>query len=396
MHLKQLCRWVPATLALLPALHAAGQQKAEKIALTGLHIIPVQGAEIASGTILIEGGIIKSVAAGSAVPSGYRVVDLSGKTAVPGFVDANSRIGLKDNANEQYAEVTPEFRVVQQYRPYSIDVKRALQSGITTLCLTPGSANIVGGQCSVVKTDAESIETATVRKNVAVRAALGEDAFSGNGGFRSAGSNLTNIYLRRPNSKMASVFELRHALSQAIRYPALTRVVNGLAPLRVHARAANDIRAAVTIADEFHVRSLVIDDAIEATQVMDVLSSHHIPVVLGPFNDPQSFAPERTSALLNTAGLLADAGIRVAFGTGGGDETLLRHAAISAVHGGMKPDAALKAITRTAAEISGVADRVGSLEAGKDADILILNGDPLDPTTHIEKVLVNGRVVFSE
>jgi imidazolonepropionase-like amidohydrolase len=386
---------LPAAL-LLCALPLRAQKQPGKLALTGLRIIPVSGPEIASGTILIENGVIKAVGASVAIPAGYTTLSMPGRVAVPGFVDANSRIGLGSTENEQYAEVTPNIQILNQYRPTGADVRRALQCGTTTACLTPGSANIIGGRCTVVKTAGESAGDAALRKDVAVRAALGEDTFSGNAGFRSAGANLTNIYLRRPNSKMAAVFELRYALAKATRYPILKSVIQGQTPLRVHARAANDIRAAVTIADEFSVRHLVIDDGVEAAQTAELLASHHVPVVLGPFSDPQTNAPERTSALFNTAGLLAKAGVKVAFGTGGGDETMLRTAAMMAVHGGMMPDLALKAITSAAAEVAGVADRVGTLVAGKDADILILNGEPLDPTAHIEKVLVNGRVVFSE
>jgi imidazolonepropionase-like amidohydrolase len=164
--------------------------------------------------------------------------------------------------------------------------------------------------------------------------------------------------------------------------------------LRIHATAANDIRAAVTIADEFKVPHIVIDDCIEGYRDLDILAARHIPVVLGPLFDPQLVSPERAAAVLNNAGLLSDAGVPVAFGSHGGDETQLREYAIYAVRAGMKPDLALRALTLTAAEIGGVADRVGSLQDGKDADLLILSGDPLDLTSHIERVIVNGQVVY--
>jgi imidazolonepropionase-like amidohydrolase len=232
------------------------------------------------------------------------------------------------------------------------------------------------------------------RDGVAERAALGQDTFSGNGQFRTPGGELANIYLRRPNSRMAAVFELRRALDLAEKSPAMMRVRSGAMPLRVHARVANDIRAAITIADEFKLPRLIIDDCVEGYRDIDVLTSHHIPVVLGPFEDPQAFAPERSEPSLNNAGLLSKAGIPVAFGTNGGDETALRTYASLAQRYGMSGEQALRAITLTAAQISGVADRVGSLQPGKDGDVLILNGDPLEMTSRIETILVNGQVVY--
>ncbi len=380
----------------LAAAKPATVQPLKVLVIKNAHILTVSGPEIASGSILIVNGKIKSVGASISIPAGASVttIDADGKVVMPGIVDANSQIGLRETANEQNSEITPQFHAVQQVNPRSPEIRRALQSGVTSACITPGSNNVVGGLCGVIKLSGGSLESMLIRDGVAERAALGQDTFSGNGEFRSPGANLANMYLRRPGTRMGAVFALRHALDSADKYSSLIEVRSGSLPLRVHARVANDIRAAVTIADEFKLQHLVIDDCIEGYRDLDILTSHHIPVVLGPFSDPQSFAPERSAALLNNAGLLSAAGVPVAFGTNGGDETQLRMDAILALRNGMQADLALKAITLTAAQIAGVSDRVGSISAGKDADLLILDGDPLQMTSRIEKVLINGQVVY--
>jgi imidazolonepropionase-like amidohydrolase len=385
-----LCTVLAPTLS-----QAQTAQNQTVVAIRNARIITVSGPEIASGTILIVDGKIKALGASISIPQRATVIDATGKVVMPGLVDANARFGLRATANEQSSEVTPQMRVLQQINPRSPEIRRALQSGVTSACITPGSENVVGGMCGVIKTSGDSLKQMLLREDIAELAALGEDTFSGNGAFlRAGGAGLDSIYLRRPNTRMGAVFELRRALDQPEKYPMMARVRAGTLPLRVNARVANDIRAAITIADEFKVPHLIIDDCIEGYRDIDVLAERHIPVILGPFSDPQAFAPERSATSLNCAGLLTAAGITVAFGTNGGDETQLRMSAILAVRNGMSADLALKAITQTAAEISGVGDRVGSLQVGKDADILILDGDPLEMTTSIEKVLINGQVVY--
>ena len=209
------------------------------------------------------------------------IIDGTGKTVMPGLVDANAHYGLRETGNEQSTEVTPEMHVMGLVNPRSGDFKRALQSGVTTVCITPGSLNVVGGLCTVVKTSGGELDRVLVRDSVAERGALGSDTFEGNSGFLNAGSDLSTLYLRRPNSRMGAVWEMRHALDQPKRYPAMALVRSGSLPLRVHARIENDIRAALTIAAEFKIPHLVIDDCTEGFRVADLLAERHIAVVLG-------------------------------------------------------------------------------------------------------------------
>ena len=369
---------------------------AQRLAIRNVRIIPVRGEVVANGAVLIENGKIRAVGANIAIPSGTPTIDGGGGTIMPGIVDANARFGLRDTANEQASEVTPGTDILLQAAPHSPDFQRALSYGITSACLSPGSANVVGGECVVVKTAGKTLRKMLVRSKVGVRAALGLDTSAGNGGFFRAGSDsLANIYLRRPNSRMAAVWELRNALDKATQGSPLALVRQGRMPLRISARIENDIRAALAIADEFQVPRLTLDEGCESYKVADLLAARHASIVLGPFYDPQAGAPEGAGPALNTPGILADSGVKVAFGSNGDDPAPLLHWAALAVKYGLKPQNALRALTIDAAEICGVSDRVGTLEVGKDADLLLLSSDPLELTTHIEKVLLNGQVVYN-
>jgi imidazolonepropionase-like amidohydrolase len=380
------------TLALLTLL-ASTPALAETILLQNARIYTVSGGVIEKGDILIQEGRIAAVSPSISVPTGTRTMDLQGKVVMPGIVDANARFGMTA-ANEQSGEVTLGVRAAQLVDPRSPDFKRALQGGVTTACLMPGPSNVLGGVSTVVHMNGPTLKSMVLRDAVAVRAALGADTYAGNGGFRGGGGEgLASIYLRRPNSRMAAVWELRRALSEADRNPLLKQVVAGSLPLRVHARTENDIRALFNVMDEFKLRRVILDDAVEAYKVADLIAARKIPVVLGPFGDPQSFSPEGTDALFNTAGLLAAKGVPVAFGSNGDDPSDLRAWACLAVRNGLDADAALRAITLGAAEIAGVAHRVGSIAPGKEADLLILSGDPLQVTSRIETVIIRGQVV---
>ncbi len=362
--------------------------------LRNARIYTVRTGIIERGDILIRGGRIISVGSVVSMGSNVKELDLTGKSVMPGIVDANARFGMS-RENEEASEATPGTRAATLADQNSPEMKRALQAGVTTACLTPGSANVIGGICGVVKTGGRI--RAAMRGSEAVRASLGQDVFASNNSFRGlGGEGLANITNRRPNSRMATVWELRKALFEAERHPALADVLAGRAPLRIHARTENDIRVVFTLMDEFKLKRVILDDAVEAYKVADQIAARRIPVVLGPFADPQGSTPEGTDALLNTAGLLASKGIRVAFGSNGGDPGQLRAWAALAVRNGLSPELALRAITLSASEVAGVADSVGSIEPGKDADLLILSGDPLQITSRVEKVIIRGQVVHHD
>ena len=380
---------VSTLLLLLLAPVVQGQT----LLLKNATIYTVRGPILQRGDILIRDGRIVTVGRVASIPAGAAVLDLSGKSVMPGIVDANGRFAMSRD-NEQSAEVTPSARALNLLEPAGPELKRALAQGVTSVSLTPGPTNVIGGICAAVRTHGPTRSEMLIRDATGLRAALGQDVFASNGGFRGAGGEgLASIFNRRPNSRMAAVWELRKALFEADRHPALAKAVSGEMPLRIHARTENDIRVVFTLMDEFNLRRVILDDAVEAYKVADQIAARRIPVVLGPFSDPQYTTPESTDALLNSAGLLSSKEVRIAFGSNGGDPGLLRAWAAMAVRNGLPHDRALRAITLTAAEVAGVANRIGSIEAGKDADLLVLSGDPLQITSRIEKVVVRGQVI---
>ncbi len=382
-------------LLLLLTLCSPLPASAQRLAIRNARLLTVSGEVIESGTILVVDGKIRAIGTNVVIPSGVTTLDARGRTVMPGIVDANAHFGLRDTLNEQASEVTPQLDILGQLAPRSVDFQHALTFGVTSACLTPDSANVVGGQCSVVKTAGKTFKHMLLRGSVGMKAALGYDTANGNGAFFGAQrASLPSIFLRRPNSRMAAVWELRKSLDEAAKSPMLTRVRNGSLPLRVSAHIENDIRAAVTIAEEFKIPHLVIDDAGDAYKCADLLAEHKAQVVLGAYVDPQTGGPDGANPILNTAGILDARGVMIAFGSNGGDPMPLLHWAALAVKNGLSPAAALRALTLNAATICGVADRVGSLEVGKDADLLLLSGDPLELTTKLDAVYVNGQVVY--
>src|SRR5579872_1521943 len=317
---------IGALAAAILALAMPAAANAQRLAIRNVRILPIKGDPIDSGTILIENGKIRALGANVPIPPGTTVLDGTGATAMPGIVDANAHFGLRDEGNEQASEVTPAAGALALAVPRSADFQHAVAMGITTALLSPGSANVVGGACAVVKTAGGTLRRILVRDHAGLAAALGQDTSRGNGGFLRAGpDSLTSIYLRRPNSRMAAVWELRNALDRAARSKELAAVRQGSTPLRISARIENDIRAALAIVDEFQVPHVTLVDGCEAAKVADQLAQRHVSVVLGPLLDPQTDAPESAGPLLNTAGLLADRGITVAFGSNSGSPAPLLH-----------------------------------------------------------------------
>ena len=217
-----------------------------------------------------------------------------------------------------------------------------------------------------------------------------------------------NFYYRRPGTQMAIIWMLRKSFFDARQYetsgeeeePNLKLLASALGdeiPIHVNARRAITIRAALKVADEYDLR-LILQECTEGYRVAEQLAKRRIPVVLGPFYYyPRSAGESREGRKVNwnNAGILAKAGVKVALASGAQHGAIdILTTATFAVRHGMQREEALKAITITPAEMLGVADRVGSLEKGKDADIVILNGDPLDVITRVEKVILNGKTVY--
>lgn len=352
-------------------------------------------------------------------PPGTEVINAQGKVIMPGLVEAHCHVGIieeiyrddGDDLNETTDPVTPHLRAIDAINPEDVAFKDALLGGVTTLGTGPGSANVLGGESVVLKSyPLPVVDYMVLRQPAGLKIALGENPKRIYGGQQKS-----------PRTRMATAALLRQTLVAAQNYgqrlsreavaenskegvfspperdlklEAVLRALRGEVPIRAHAHRADDIMTAIRIADEFGLR-LTIEHGTEAHKVASELAARNIPVVVGPLLSNRSKV-ELKDKDFRTPLILYEAGVKVAFMTDH-PVTPIQHlwlCAALAVKEGMPLEAALQAITINAAEILGVADRVGSLEAGKDADLLILSGPPLEISTRIEQVIINGKTVF--
>lgn len=370
-------------------------------------IITMAGAPIEGGAILVEDGKIKRIGTDIKPPEGATVIEVPNGVVMPGLVDANARFGLRGDANEQSDEITPQFSIAQAFDRDSPEVERAAQLGTTTLRIVPGNSNVMAGAGVVVKTAGETFAERFVGAGDGINIVMGNDAAGGNRSPRSG--TPSSFYYRQPTTRMGVVWALRQNLfntqaaldakeelteAQAV----IASALQGKTSVHVALRDSVDIETTFQIADEFGLKDLVLLQCTEGHKMAAEIAKRNVPVVLGPYYYyARTWSEHSEGGALspNNAGILAAAGVTVALASNdpGGPANLLTVAAM-AVRNGLDPEDALKAVTINPARIVGVADRVGSIEKGKDADLLILSGDPLSVTTRIEKVIINGRIAF--
>jgi len=393
-------------LSLLLMATAALHGQEEIVAIKAGKILTVSSAPVTDGVILIENGKIVEIGTMIAIPEGASIIDASDSVVMPGLVDAKAVPAVRGDLNEQSDEITPAFRISSALNPQSKELKRIIQTGVTTLYISPGGRNLIGGLGVVVKPVGKTAAEMIIKDDAALKIVMGSDSTRGNRAPRR--NPPTNFYYRRPTTRMAVAWMLRKSFFDAQQYAAshekedpdmevLSAVLKGEISIRVTVRRAMDIRTAFRIADEYGLR-LILDECTEGYKVAKEIAEKRAPVVLGPFYyypKTSSQYSEGRKVNWNNAGILANAGVKVALASGVQTESIdLLTAATFAVRHGMPRDEALKAITLTPAEILGVAERVGSLEKGKDADILILSGCPLAATSRIERVILSGKTVY--
>jgi imidazolonepropionase-like amidohydrolase len=264
--------------------------------------------------------------------------------------------------------------------------------------IEPGNRGVIGGLGAVVKTAGASRKAMTLRKDAALKAAMGLAPAQGNSAPRGAAAS---FYNRRPTTRMGVTWEFRKAFFDArkaeVRDPAgdvLNQALSGALPVRISATRVTDIDTALEVAEELSL-TISIEEAQEAYKRAELLAKRRVPVLLRPVPPPAGSEPEEYR--LDTFTRLIRAGVQTALlpAAESRSEDLLDSAAF-AVRYGAEPGDALRAVTLTPAEILGVADRIGSLEAGKDADLVVLSGPPHEITTRVEKVMVDGRWVYGE
>lgn len=395
--------------------------QSETVALRGARLLTITQGEIDDGVIVIAGGIITAVGANVPIPSGARVIDLSGKTVMPGMIDGFTNLGLVDypslgeDDDEATSPVTPHMRVVDGLNPASRFFPLALRAGITAVLCAPAEGNLLSGQSALVHTYGSTVNEMQISAPVGVHVTLGEAPKLRYGEKNQA-----------PMTRMGAAALLRQTLIQAQEYgdkldrfehqrssrdeaadsgtappardlklEALLPVLRGELPLIVGADRFDDIHTALRIAAEFGV-SLVLNRGAEAHRVAAQLAERGVPVIWGPANaSVQEMEAMRGTA--QTPALLAEAGVSFAFQTGGVDNVagLLDQARISIVNG-LSREQALKALTLYPAQSFGLAERLGSLDVGKSADLVVFSGDPLADLSGVEMVFIGGRQVVDQ
>jgi imidazolonepropionase-like amidohydrolase len=381
----------------------------ETIAITNGRVFPVSGQPIEKGTVLIRGGKIVAVGASVTVPAGGRVIDAAGKIVTPGFLESATQIGIveiplgADGTDDQAStdkELSAAFNVVDSFNGDSTVIPVTRVEGITRAVVAPtGSGHVILGQGAMFDLTGAQVPDAIVKAPVAMFANLGEAGAASEGGSRASA-----MLRLREALQDALDFSRNHvAWSNAQRRPyargrldmeALGPVVRGELPLAINANRASDLLAAMRLADEFHLK-LILMGAGEGWRVAADLAVHKVPVVVKPLTDIPTF--DALGATLENPARLAKAGVTLvlsSFDTHNARN--LRQEAGNAISYGLDRDIALRAVTLEPARIWGVADRLGSLEAGKDADVVIWSGDPFELTTGPERVFIAGREMSKE
>ena len=358
--------------------------------------------------ILIDGGKIVKIGKGLSA-DGAEVIGATGLQVYPGFVEAHCHIGLDGygigyeghDYNELNDPVTPQVQAIDGINPFDPCMKMAAKAGVTCFATGPGSSNSIGGTFAAIKPVGTRVDNMIVKFPIAMKCAFGENPKRC---YQKQGisSRMTNAAKIREALNKAKVYKakIEAAGDDASKLPAydqkseaLIPVLNHEIPLKAHAHQANDIFTAIRIAKEFGV-GLTLEHVTEGHMIVDELAKENLPLAVGPtFGHASKF--ELQNKTWETPGILAKAGCHVSIITDAPVTPLhyLPLCAGLAIKAGMDEYDALRAVTINPAEHIGIADRVGSLEEGKDADVVIVDGCPFDVTGVIKHVLINGEEV---
>ena len=387
-------------------------------AIVGGRVVPVEGEPIEGGTVLLRDGKIATVEGpGFAVPSGVAVVDAAGKWVLPGFIDAHAHAGVAEEAegwagqdtNERTNPNSAHVRALDAINPADLGFRDAIGGGVLAVNVNPGSANPIGGQTVAIKCWGRTVDEMVVREPAGLKSALGENpkrvygernetpatrlgtAAVIRGAFVAARNYQAKLAASAASADPSSE---RAVVERDLKLEALSLVLRREIPWRQHCHRADDIATALRIAGEFGY-DLVIDHGTEAHLLADQIAAASIPVIIGPLLTNRSKVELRNRSLANP-GRLAAAGVTIAITT---DHPVvpihfLIHQVTLAVKEGLDPVTALRAVTINPARIIGVSDRLGSLSVGKDADVVIWSGDPLDVMSRAERAYLNGREIY--
>jgi len=406
---------------------------AENVAIQGGNILTISGDVIEHGTILIKDGKIEALGRDVVIPSDTRTIDAKDKFVMPGRIDAQSRLYVIERELNESRAVAPDLNILDALDPFIKEYKEVLAQGVTTIYVAPGSRSLLGGRGAVLKLNGgKTINEMVLKTDVAVKAAIGVSSNNQSSSltrlehYSSIREALiaTQAYMQEKRKYEQELAEYKKGKVEQDKqkkddeqekgkkekpkrpakpkrnptYEILAKVLRKEIPLQIEAHRVDDILNALRLADEFDF-TLILDKCTEGYMIADEIARRKVPVIVGPVSTSFVDMPklEYRNHDMRNAAILSKEGVKLALGVSGRDgasSKFIALAAAMAVANGMDKDIALRAITLTPAEILGVADRIGSLEAGKDADIVILSGHPLDTFTQVEMVLIEGKTVY--
>ncbi len=379
--------------------------------IEGGYFYTASGQDVEKGTLLIENGKIKVITPGKvSADSKTERIDAAGRFITPGLVDVHTHLGLCEegvgeelcDVNETTGPANPHLRAVDAINPADSAFKDARAAGVTTVQVLPGSANVFGGEAAILKTDGTTVDAMALKINSGLKVAFGENP------RKAYGKEQKKV----PGTRMAIAAILREELTNAANYlserengtstrrdlklEALARLLQGEVVMRAHAHRADDIATALRISSEFNLK-ISIEHCTEGQKLAELLAERKVPVAVGPNLSAKSKVELRELSWHNIVNLAA-AGVPLSIIT---DHPVvpinyLNVCAALAVREGLSEEEALAGITINAARHLEMDNRIGSLEPGKDADLVIWSGHPLDYRSKVEKTFIDGRIVYED
>ena len=399
--------WLTFSLLMICLIAGPMAESAEaQIAVKGEIVYTMDGSPIQNGVVLINDGKIERVGSASRVriPSDYEIHEA--KVVTPGMIDARTVVGLAGYYNQQHDQdiletssaVQPELRAMDAYNAREFLVGYVNSKGMTTIHTGHGPGAVMSGQTMIVKTTGRTLDEALVDSTTMIAITLGPGVRSN---FSSPGTRSKSVAVLRQELIGAKDFAEKRAAGESqgrdLKKEVLADLIDGKVKAMVSANTAGDIVTALRIQREFGF-SMVLEGAAEAYLVLDEIKAAGVPVIL----HPPMIRPfgEAKNSSFETAAKLQEAGIPFAFQSGYEGYVpktrIARYEAAIAAANGLGMENALYATTLGAAQILGVEDRIGSLERGKDADLVLFDGDPFEYLTNVEAVIIDGKVVYTQ
>ncbi len=383
------------------------------IALLNATVETISHGTLARGTVLFDKGKIAAVGKDIKIPVGCEIIDGTGKYLTPGLIDAHTHVGASEqgtpenmnDVNEMTSPVTSQLRIIDSITPRDSAFADAVQGGVTCVQALPGSANVIGGQGAIIKTHGEIVDAMVIKAPSSMKAALGENPiriYSGQG--KSPSTRMANAACLRDaivkainySGKKAQALEKKEFFERDLMWESLEKVVKKEICLSIHAHRADDIVTALRIVDEFGLEC-TIEHCTEGHLIAEYLAEKRVKAAVGP---TLTSKPKLELKNLNweTPKTLLLQGVHVCITTDHPVVPLqyLPLCAALAFRAGLSREDALKCITLYSAEHLGVQDRMGSIEEGKDADMVLWSGDPLDYRSEVMATIINGEVVYKK